>query len=152
IDTHAVFGETGVDEQAGVVLGYDAGKMAVFTLSFQSETTQEANVMGRAGRGKVNRQFWHPDSLGVTMQGKADRLVKRPYKGNGYNYEAIEVMKCIRAGKTESAFMPLDETMGIMRTMDAIRAKWGFKYPQEKKAAPAKGASPTKGTSPARKT
>lgn len=138
IDTHAEFGKTGVDEQAGIVLGYEGGRMAVFTLSFQSETTQEANIMGRAGRVKVHRQFWHPEGLTVTMQGKPDKLIKRPIKGNGYNYEAIEVMKCIRAGKTESALMPLDETLGIMKTMDAIRAKWGFKYPMEKKVAPAK--------------
>jgi predicted dehydrogenase len=138
ITTHAEFGKTGVDEQAGIVFNYDGGRMAVMTLSFQSETTQEANIMGRAGRVKVHRQFWHPDALTLTMQGKPDKLIKLPIKGNGYNYEAIEVMKCIRAGKTESALMPLDETLGIMRTMDAIRAKWGFKYPSEKKAERAK--------------
>ena len=138
ISTTAEFGKTGVDEQSGIVMGYDGGRMAVLTLSFQSETTQEANIMGRAGRVKVNRQFWHPDSLTLTMQGKPDKLIKLPIKGNGYNYEAIEVMKCIRAGKIESALMPLDETLGIMRTMDAIRAKWSFKYPVEKKTAPAK--------------
>jgi hypothetical protein len=27
--------------------------------------------------------------------------------------------------------MPLDESLEIMRTMDAIRALWGLKYPGE---------------------
>jgi hypothetical protein len=27
--------------------------------------------------------------------------------------------------------MPLDETLQVMRTMDAIRAQWGLAYPME---------------------
>ena len=37
----------------------------------------------------------------------------------------------LRGGKTESSVMPLDETLAIMRTMDAIRGKWGYRYPFE---------------------
>ena len=28
--------------------------------------------------------------------------------------------------------MPLEETIRVMETMDALRAQWGFVYPQEK--------------------
>ena len=38
---------------------------------------------------------------------------------------------CLRAGKLESDILPLDESLGIMRTLDRIRAPWGFKYPTE---------------------
>ncbi|MBA4418483.1 MAG: dehydrogenase [Syntrophus sp. (in: bacteria)] len=54
-----------------------------------------------------------------------------PIKGNGYNYEAAEVMGCLRKGKLESARMTLDETRSIIDTMDQIRALWGLKYPCE---------------------
>jgi hypothetical protein len=40
-------------------------------------------------------------------------------------------MDCLREGKLESDIMPLDESLQIMRTMDAIRAQWGLKYPME---------------------
>jgi hypothetical protein len=40
-------------------------------------------------------------------------------------------MDCLRANKLESGLMPLDETLSIMQTMDAIRAQWGLKYPME---------------------
>jgi hypothetical protein len=33
-------------------------------------------------------------------------------------------MDCIRAGKTECAVMPLDETLAIMHTLDTLRAQW----------------------------
>ena len=49
-------------------------------------------------------------------------------EGNGYQYEAMHVMECLREGKTESDVMPLDETLALMKTLDAIRAQWGLEY------------------------
>jgi hypothetical protein len=67
----------------------------------------------------------------LTLKGKADAVLEVPHEGNGYNYEAIEVANCVRTGKLESAVMPLDETLSLMRTADEIRAQWGLKYPME---------------------
>jgi predicted dehydrogenase len=47
-----------------------------------------------------------------------------PFDGNGYHYEAAEAMRCLRAGELESPIMPLDETLEIMETMDAVRGQW----------------------------
>jgi len=44
-------------------------------------------------------------------------------------------MRCLKAGKTESDIMPLDETISVMRTMDGIRAAWGLTYPGEEVAS-----------------
>jgi predicted dehydrogenase len=52
-----------------------------------------------------------------------EKIVER-IEGNGYNYEAVEVMRCLRAGELESEIMPLDETLRIVETMDAIRSQW----------------------------
>jgi hypothetical protein len=38
-------------------------------------------------------------------------------------------MDCLRQGRQESAMMPLEETLSIMRTLDAARALWGLRYP-----------------------
>ena len=54
-----------------------------------------------------------------------------PAKGGGYECEVEEVARCVAAGKTESDIMPLDESLSVVRTMDAIRAQWGLKYPFE---------------------
>ena len=51
--------------------------------------------------------------------------------GNGYEFEAEEVARCVRAGKIESDIIPHSETMALMETMDAIRAQCGIKYPME---------------------
>ena len=54
-----------------------------------------------------------------------------PHEGNGYNYQAVEVAKCLREGKLESSVMPLDETLSLVQTMDELRRQWGLKYPME---------------------
>ena len=48
----------------------------------------------------------------------------RPYLGNGYNYEAAEVVRCLQANQLESPIMPLDETIKIMQIIDQIRQQW----------------------------
>ena len=46
-------------------------------------------------------------------------------------HEAIEVMRCLRAGETESPLVPLDGTLAVMRTLDAVRDRIGVRYPGE---------------------
>ena len=52
------------------------------------------------------------------------RTILRPYRGNGYGYEAAEAMRCLREGLLESPRMPLDDTVRVMETLDAIRSQW----------------------------
>lgn len=52
------------------------------------------------------------------------RTLLRPCRGNGYQYQAIEAMRCLRAGELESPLMPLDATVQVMETLDAIRKGW----------------------------
>jgi predicted dehydrogenase len=46
-----------------------------------------------------------------------------PVEGNGYHYQAAEVIRCLRAGETESPRMPLDETVAILEALDTLRAR-----------------------------
>jgi len=52
-------------------------------------------------------------------------------EGNGYNYEAAEVIRCLREGVLESDLIPLDDTIAVMRTMDSLRRDWKLRYPSE---------------------
>ena len=60
-----------------------------------------------------------------------EEVVEMPVVGNGLHYQAAEVMRCLRDGRTESEVMPLDESVEIMETMDRLRALWGLEYPSE---------------------
>ncbi len=127
----ADLGQTGVDEQSAFILGYPQGRLAMLFSAVRTESPHEAIVMGENGRIKVHAQFYHSTRLTLSVRGKEDQVIDVPYEGNGFNYEIAEVMRCLRAGKLESDILPLDETLAIMQTLDAIRAPWGLKYPTE---------------------
>jgi predicted dehydrogenase len=127
----AHLGETGVDEQSAFLLGYGQGQLAILYNAISTDTPTEALVIGTQGRVKLHTPMYCPPQLTLSLSGREDEVIDMPYEGNGYNYEAIEVMNCLRAGKLESDLMPLDETLAIMRTMDQIRTQWGLKYPME---------------------
>ena len=99
--------------------------------SIEAETSQEAVVSGTEGRLRIERQCWRPQEIVLTREDESEERFSLPFEGNGFNYEAAEVMRLLREGKKESDIMSLDESIAIMDTMDAIRAQWGLRYPME---------------------
>jgi len=124
-------GETGVDEQSAIVLSYQGGALAVLTCAVRTRTPQDARILGTEGSIYLP-EFWHGEQVTLTITGKEVETVSPVMVGNGYNYEAVEVGLCLRAGLKESPVMPLAETLATMRTMDELRRQWGLVYPQEK--------------------
>ncbi len=126
----AEIGQTGVDEQAAVVLGYAGGPLAVLSFGVRTTTPHEATIYGTDGWIRIHSPWWKPTRM--TLRSRNDeQLIEGPVQGDPMHYEADEVMACLRAGKTESDVMPLDESLAIMETMDEIRSQWRLKYPVE---------------------
>jgi len=48
--------------------------------------------------------------------------------GTGLANEALEVVRCLRNGETESPLVPLDDSLALMRQMDTIRGQIGVRY------------------------
>jgi predicted dehydrogenase len=53
------------------------------------------------------------------------QAIGAPLAGSGYQYQAAEVMACVRRGATGSALMPMGESVEILEIVDAARAGWG---------------------------
>jgi predicted dehydrogenase len=130
ITSMAHMGETGVDEQAAMILGYDAGQLAILNCAIRANTPQEARIMGTEGSIHIPA-FWHSTSAILHRTGKEPERIEMPFKGNGYEYEAMEVMRCLRENKLESDVVPLNESLSIIKTADQVRSQWGLKYPFE---------------------
>lgn len=132
IATKATLGETGVDEQSAMTFKYPQGQLAQLSCAIRTTTAQEAWIYGTEGRIHLHTPWWRGTTLTVWQAGAEEGETQRlPFEGNGYNYEAAEVMQCIREGRLESDVMPLDETLQLMGTLDAVRAQWGLRYPME---------------------
>jgi predicted dehydrogenase len=128
----ADIGSTGIDEQSAMIFKYGQGQLALLSSAVRTNTPQEAVISGTLGQIRLHSQWWRCSHLTLSVGGKRDRGFRLPYEGNGYNYEAAEVGRCLRAGEKESPVMPHAETLSILKTMDHIRAQWNLKYPSEK--------------------
>ena len=131
IHSAAYLGQTGVDEQNGIVLTFDKGKLSIIYSAQQTETPHEAAIMGTKGMIRIHRSWWSGNKLTLIRSGGDDQFIELPSHENGFVYEIKAAHSALRAGKLETSLMPLDETLAIAETMDAIRAQWGLKYPFE---------------------
>jgi predicted dehydrogenase len=127
----AEMGSTGVDEQAAATLSHPGGALALLHTSIRTNTFHEASIIGTIGKIKLQPSWWRGTDMTLFLDNEGEELLEFPYTGNGYQFEAEAFMDCLREGKSECAIMPLDETLSIMKTMDALRAQWGLKYPME---------------------
>lgn len=130
ISSMANLGETGIDEQASMILGYDKGEMAILHTAVRTSTRQDAVIMGTEGM-IIIPSFWNATTAILQVDGEEERVVTRPHRANGYCFEVEEVMDCVRQGKLQSHKMPWDESIAIMETMDELRSQWNLKYPME---------------------
>jgi dihydrodiol dehydrogenase / D-xylose 1-dehydrogenase (NADP) len=128
----AYLGASGVDEQTGMLLGYRGGQIGLGYSSFVVDSPKEATIVGTSGYIRIHPPFYCPSEFSLHLNGKEAQVFSFPYLGNGWNYEAVEVMDCLRAGKLESGLAPHAESLALMRTMDRIRVQIGLKYPGEK--------------------
>jgi len=131
VTSQAVFSESGVDVQSAHVLTYDTGQMAVVSVSLTTHNVRSATVSGEKGKVDFPAYWYKPQQARLEIEGEEPRVVELPYDGTGQEFEVREVIDCIRAGKTESDIMPLDETLAIMQLTDSIRAEWGLTFPAD---------------------
>ena len=129
IESLAHIGETGVDEQSALLLGYPGGEIAILSSAVRTNTPHVAYVMGTEGMIRIP-SFWCARELTLLAGGREERI-EAGFSGNGFEFQAMEAMRCLREGLPESDTMPLDESIAIMETMDRARAQWGLRYPCE---------------------
>lgn len=126
----AHIGSTGVDEAAVFTLRCERGGLASLYASIREQTPNEAAVVGTEGYVRLHPTWWKGGPMTVRV-GDVRREENLPVAGNGYQYEADEVCRCLREGRTQSDIMPLDDSLAVLGAMDRLRALWGVRYPME---------------------
>jgi predicted dehydrogenase len=121
-------GRTGVDETLSLSFKYNDGRIANLFSSFTVNSSVETLICGTGGRIKMNRMWHCPVPIELTTGDEHHETIGFDYVGNGYNYEAAEVVKCLRAGKTESDILPLEFSLRLIRLLDEIREEVGLVY------------------------
>lgn len=118
----------GVDDNTGILLGWDSGALAALSCSLVGETRTAASITGTLGRIDLPQGFFVPRGFVLHRAGLPAEEISYPFPGSGYQYEAEEVQRCLAAGLTESPLMPHATTLEVMDLMDTIRAQIGVAY------------------------
>ncbi len=126
-------GDWGSDEQGIAVLKYGNGEIADLSFALSTAAVNEAYIFGTEGYLKIEDVFAVPTKASLVINKTVKEVLEEPIIGNALNYEAEEVMRCLRAGLKESPLMPLDESVQIMEIMDNLRKPWGLVYSNDKK-------------------
>ncbi|HEY8775707.1 MAG TPA: Gfo/Idh/MocA family oxidoreductase [Gaiellaceae bacterium] len=115
---------TGVDGQTSMLFGYASGAQAILTCTSSAKSPTRGAIVGTEARIEIEGDFYAPTSFTLITRAGDPTYFEAPDEGRGLWYEAEEVARCLREGLLESPLMPLDETVSIMETMDAVLAQF----------------------------
>jgi predicted dehydrogenase len=116
---------SGVDAEAGGVMHYPGGRRALVECSLLAHYANDAAIVGTGMRADIDAPFWAPRRVvlsGPALEEPEEHVLTDP-ADNGYAHEVREVRDCLAEGRTESAIMPLDESLAIMRVLADARAQ-----------------------------
>ena len=121
-----------VDATTSMIFEYEGGKQATMTTSFLGAGPVTASIVGSLARIDIDGSFYAQTSFRViNHSGEIVKSYNEKIEGQGRQYQAMHVEKCINEGLVESPVMPLRESVEIMKVMDEVRSKIGVTYPTE---------------------
>ena len=125
----AKLGPEGVDENTGIIFGYDSGAVAALTCGIVGATPVAATITGSTGRIELSPPFYRPSQVTLHRAAAEPEIVPADLTGSGYQHEAAEVQRCLRAGLAESPLVPHAATLDVMGLLDTVREQIGVSYP-----------------------
>jgi predicted dehydrogenase len=124
---HGVVHESGVDVEESVLLRYPGGRSALLFASLRSPAPGEARVLGTRGWLQVPPRFHYPNRIVLHRRGHDPEPIDAPLTGAGYTHELVEVTECVAGGHTESAIMPLADTVAVQDVLADIADQLGMR-------------------------
>ena len=121
-----------VDETTSLIFEYEGGAQATLTTCMSAAGPVTATVMGTFGRIEIDNSFYNQTSFRVYNQGgEVIQSYDEKIAGVGRQYQGLHLEQCVAEGLSESPTLSINESVEIMRLMDAIREQIGVKYPTE---------------------
>ena len=127
---HAVANKlsNGVDTTVSILLKHKNNLHSVLTSSLETAGRNEATVYGTNGCIKLNSMWHTPTTIDIFHTNGSFEHHDFDYSGNGYQYEAAEVMKCLAKKRIKSSTWSWNNSLSLMTLLDIIREKTGISY------------------------
>ena len=131
ISASGVLTDKGVDAQTSMIFDYSSGAQAVLNTTMIEQTPCRAVVAGVNGWLEIDRTFYNPTSMRVTLLDGSVTQYPNTYTGHGLREQAEAFKKLVTSGQTQSEILSWKDTVDIMHTLDTVRAQIGLRYPFE---------------------
>ena len=122
---------SGADAEAALLLDHGDGRTATLTTSLRQALPGQARVFGTTGWIDVLPRFHHPTTIVLHRGGAEPETIARKPIGGGYAHELIEVTACLRAGRSESAVMPLADTLAVQTVLGEAAEQLGVRHAED---------------------
>lgn len=123
------YAESGVDEQAGILLMNGQGQMATVALSLHSKQPKRAVISCEYGYIEI-MEYPRADRAIIVEEesGKKHEIEAGDTKDALY-YEMKDMEQAVK--ENDPSIMRVQDTADVMAMMTQIRQDWGMKYPEE---------------------
>lgn len=123
--------DNGLDAQDSITLVYPGERMAVLNSSMLARSDRQGIISGDGGHMIIDN-INNPQSIKV-LDGNYQTVAEyhAPSQVTGFEYEVNACLEALDKGLLQTLDMPHDETLRIMRQMDALRKEWGVCFPFE---------------------
>jgi predicted dehydrogenase len=132
VQATARFKATGADAEVATLFRHAGDAISTTLSASDSAGPNIATVIGTEGRIDIDRVWYEPTTFRVYDN---KHVLREEFRssvvGRGMQYQAAEAVRLIKAGVLAGSILPPSETVGIMRTLDSIRAQIGLRYPGE---------------------
>lgn len=117
---------TGVDADATLLL--DGGGVAVrLSCSLTTALSSSAALIGSEGELRFDAPLFRPTRRTLLRADAAPEEAFLDEAVPGFGFEIAEIHRCVRAGLTESALLPLDETLEVLDLLVDARERLGVR-------------------------
>jgi predicted dehydrogenase len=123
IQVTSVPSPTGTDWTTSILFKHKEKEISMLTSSFEMVLDNEARLYGEGGYLKLHSMFHIPTRLSVNKNDGQETEIPLDLVGNGYNYEAAEVMDCLDKGFIESPGMSLAFSLDLIAVIDEVTQK-----------------------------
>ena len=118
----------GVDATLALQLGYPGGAVAHLAASFETTTADPHTVVAGTDGHLVMSGRTHEPSRVVFVDADGREETVATGQQEGFAPEVAEVERALRDGDLESPLVPLIDTVGVLRVLDAEREELGVSY------------------------
>ena len=131
ITASGVLTDRGVDGQTSMIFDYANGAQAILNTTMLEQTPCRAVVAGVNGWLEIDRVFYSPTSMRVTLFDGTVKQYPNTYVGHGIREQAEEFKQLVLSGKQQNELLNWKDTVDIMKTLDTVRSQIGLTYPFE---------------------